>query len=187
MEAVQTQEIETINITQETDSVGRPCKYESHIQPFLKDIKKWIEEGYTDYSIADSLGIHYNTFSRYKGIFKELSDLYTRTQVKNDKLVFNAMLRKATGIKEKIKKQKVLNDGSVIEFEEEVYIPPCHNAADVYERNHNPEYRGAKQEITNTHNINVSMSLEDIDAQIKRLDAALNRDAIEGEIIEISS
>ena len=171
----------------EKDSAGRPCKYESHIQPFLQDIKKWIEEGYTDYSIADSLGIHYTTYSRYKRDFTELANLYTRTQAKHNKLVFNSMLKKATGIKEKIKKQKVLSDGTVVTYEEEVYVPPCHNAADLYERNHNPNYKGSKDigNVTlNQYNFNrpqLESELHKIEQELKQLESV---DAVEVEVIE---
>jgi DNA-binding CsgD family transcriptional regulator len=45
----------------EIDKVGRPCKYESHVQPRLNEVLEWIQAGYTDYSIAETLGVGYST------------------------------------------------------------------------------------------------------------------------------
>jgi DNA-binding NarL/FixJ family response regulator len=50
----------------ETDKVGRPCKYETHVETRLQEIYRWLKEGMTDYSIADNLGIHQVTWIRYK-------------------------------------------------------------------------------------------------------------------------
>jgi DNA-binding NarL/FixJ family response regulator len=54
----------------ETNNVGRPCKYETYVEPRLQEIEEWIREGLTDYCIADNLGIRQETLIRYKESLK---------------------------------------------------------------------------------------------------------------------
>jgi DNA-binding NarL/FixJ family response regulator len=80
------EEITTI----EKDGAGRPCKYESHVQPRLGEVLDWLKKGYTDYSIADTLGVGYSTWMKYKAEILELQDVYTRARTHRNNLVMNA-------------------------------------------------------------------------------------------------
>ena len=156
--------------------VGRPCKYETHVEPYLDKIYEWLVNGYTDYSIADQLGICHETLIKYKDNYLDLSSLYTRARTERNKLVMNKMFQRATGEKVTLLKQKATKDGEIVDLVEEQYIPPDVNAADLYLRNNDPEYKSAKADISG-QNITVNFHLEDweqkrreILAEIKRLE-----------------
>jgi hypothetical protein len=143
-------ETAVITIDNEVDKVGRPCKYESHVEPYLDKIYGWVKEGMTDYSIADTLGIHFTTYCRYKNDYNNLSKLYARALHERNRLVMNKMYQKATGEKVSLVKQKLDKEGNKQDLIEEQYIPPDVNAADLFLRNNDPDYKQAKQvEITN--------------------------------------
>jgi hypothetical protein len=156
--------------------VGRPCKYETHVEPYLDKIYEWLKQGYTDYSIAENLGIHPVSFIRYKEKYDNLASLYTRATHERNRLVMNKMFQRATGEKVTLLKQKATRDGEIVNLIEEQYIPPDVNAADLYLRNNDPEYKSAKADISG-QNITVNFHLEDweqkrreILAEIKRLE-----------------
>jgi hypothetical protein len=108
----------------------------------------------TDYSIAEQLGIHKYTLIRYKEIYNDLSDLYSRAIHDRNRLVMNRMFQKATGIKESLLKQKIDKEGKVHDLTEEVYIPPDVQAADLFLRNNDPEYKGQKASESGNITIN---------------------------------
>ena len=146
-------QIETI----ETREVGRPCKYETHVEPYLDKIYQWLKDGYTDYSIAEQLGIHQNTWMRYKDNYSILGDLYTRARTSRNCLVMNSMYGKAVGIEKSVPKAfkikevtyddkgKKSSEIERLEYAKEyIYVPPDVNAADLFLRNNDPEYKSAK-------------------------------------------
>ena len=165
---------------------GPKGKYETEVKPYLDKIYEWLKEGYTDYSICEQLGIHQNTWIRYREEHTELSDLYTRARTERNRLVMNKMFQRATGEKVTLLKQKATKDGEIVDLVEEQYIPPDVNAADLFLRNNDPEYKSAKADISG-QNITVNFQLEDweqkrreILAEIKRLElqAAVDVEAI---------
>ena len=141
------------------DSRGRPCKYESHVQPRLNDIYKWVKDGMTDYSIAESLGIAAYTFIKYKKIYSDLIDTYTRAHMERNCVVVNSVFKKAQGHKATLRKQKVLADGSVIDFQEEQYIPPDTDAAKFWLTNRDPE--AWRDKVDQDVNVNVNVLVDD--------------------------
>lgn len=152
-------------------TAGRPGpkgKYETEVKPYLDKIYEWLKEGYTDYSICEQLGIHQNTWIRYREEHTELSDLYTRARTERNRLVMNKMFQRATGEKVALRKQKATKDGDIVELIEEQYIPPDVNAADLYLRNNDPEYRSAKMDLNSLTLVQNNYNLEDLEA--KRLD-----------------
>lgn len=161
---------------------GKNNKYDNHVKPYLQEIKQWIQEGYTDYSIADKLMVTPQSFCEYKKKYVELIECYTQAQAERNSLVMNKMFAKSTGIKERIKKQKVLNNGSVVEFEEEIYVPPCHNASDLFLRNNDPAYKGAKDigNVTlNQYNFNrpqLERELQKLNNELKQLESVETTD-----------
>jgi hypothetical protein len=165
---VKVAETAVIIIDNEVDKVGRPCKYESHVEPYLDKIYKWVKEGMTDYSIADSLGIHFTTYCRYKGDFNNLSKLYARALHERNRLVMNKMYQKATGEKVSLNKQKLDKFGNVVDLEEEMYIPPDVNAADLFLRNNDPDYKGAKS-VESGNNITVNFQLPQLEQELLQI------------------
>jgi hypothetical protein len=160
--------------------VGRPCKYETHVEPRLNEIYEWVRSGMTDYSIAESLGIHKATLVEYKNKYSELAELYTRALHERNRLVMNKMFQKATGEKVTLLKQKATKDGDIVDLIEETYIPPDVQAADLFLRNNDPAYKSAKSiEINNTTTNNFQLpqledELKQIAEQRKVLEMQLN-------------
>ena len=153
---------------------GPKGKYESHVKPRLEEIYEWLVNGYTDYSIADQLAISQDSLSKYKEQYSELSELYARARTERNKLVMNKMFQRAIGEKVSLIKQKVTKDGEIVDLVEEQYIPPDVNAADLYLRNNDPEYKSAKADISG-QNITVNFQLEDWEQKRKEILAEIKR------------
>lgn len=162
----------------------RKTKYNTLLRPRFKDIIKWIAEGNNDYSIAEKIGVHYNTFSRWKKEYVEFGDLYTRAQDARNCLTMNSAFKRANGIKTVLKKQKVLSDGSVKDYMEEQYFPPDVNAMDLYFRNNMPDYKGSKSvesgniTINNFHLPQLEQELQQIQERRTELERQLREDFI---------
>jgi hypothetical protein len=151
-----------------------PLLYITKVQPFLLEILNWIKEGNTEYSIANKLDICQETFIKYKKEVLELSNVYICACNERNNLIMNSMYKKASGITKEVKKAKVLNTGEVIEYQEEVYIPPDVQAADLYLRNNSDSYKQAKQEqVLNINNNN--FQLPQMQAEILKLEAELKK------------
>jgi hypothetical protein len=151
----------------EMDKRGRPCKYESHVEPHLDKIYKWLKKGYTDYSIADRLGIHQNTWMRYKDNYSILGDLYTRARAHKSALVMHKQYERAIGYEHKdlfIAQYQ----GQIVEKEIVKHYPPDVQAADLYLRNNMEDYKGAKSESGLTL-IQNNYQLPEAKAEIARL------------------
>jgi hypothetical protein len=168
-------------IVKEDSKVGRPCKYESHVEPRLNEIYEWVKEGYTDYSIADQLGIARQTLIEYKERYINLTDIYARARKERNNLVMNSMYSKAVGIEKtvpkalKVKEIKYNEEGKkTAEIErltyadEYIYVPPDVNAADLFLRNNDPDYKGAKSAETG-QNITVNFQLSEARQKVEQL------------------
>lgn len=55
---------------------GRKSKYETHVQPFLSDIKDAIERGVEEKKIAEKLDISISTWCDYKNKFPEFAEVF---------------------------------------------------------------------------------------------------------------
>jgi hypothetical protein len=159
----------TAPIVTENYAVSDTRKYKTHVLPRLDEIEEWIKEGYTDYSIADSLGICHASLIEYKKSQIELIETYRRARTEYNRLTYNSIHKKANGMKVQIKKQKVLNDGSVVEYTEEQYIPPDVNAADLDLRNHDEDYKSAKSEPGNLTLIQNNFQLPQLEAKLQQI------------------
>jgi hypothetical protein len=147
---------------------GPKGKYETHVKPRLNEIYEWLVKGNTDYSIADNLGICHESLIKYKDEYLELSSLYARARTERNKLVMNKMFLKATGEKVQLRKQKATKDGDILDLTEEQYIPPDVNAADLFLRNNDPDYKSAKSIEINNNTTN-NYQLEDLEAKRKQI------------------
>lgn len=159
---------ETALTTRPESKPGPKGKYESHVKPRLEEIYEWLVNGYTDYSIADNLGICHESLIKYKDEYLELSSVYARARTERNRLVMNKMFQKATGEKIRLVKQKATKDGEIVDLVEEQYIPPDVNAADLFLRNNDPEYRSAKGDIGSLTLVQNNYNLDDLEA--KRLE-----------------
>ena len=175
-------------IDTEDKQTDKRTKYHTHVKPRLPEIYEWLKEGMTEGSIAAKLGINPDTWTAYKSKYSEVSDLYTRAQDERNCLVLDAQFRKATGIKAQVRKQRPGKDGTVVDLIEETYIPPDHNAADLYLRNRMPGYISTRPELGSGNtfiaaNVNVNQikgELHELLSEIKKLEspAAVEIEAI---------
>lgn len=96
---------------------GRPGKYESHVEPYLDEIKD-MALVMTEEQIAETLGIGYTTFRKYKSEYPALMD-----SLKNGRkqLVFqlkSTLIERAKGFH--YKESKIIKEDGVI-TKEEIY------------------------------------------------------------------
>jgi hypothetical protein len=151
-----------------TRLVGRPCKYASHVKPYLDDIYDWISQGMTEQSIYGKLNISHQAWIEYKDKYTELAETITRARQAAGQLLLNKQFAAGCGQKVTVRKQKALKDGSIVEVEEEEYIPPNVQAAEFWARHLMPDYVPPKQADT-TKNINVNFQLEDWEQKRKQI------------------
>ena len=129
----------------EGDNVGRPSKYETHVKPYISDIKKWTASGATDQEIATALGIALSTLSAYKTQYVELSDAFARGRVNVVLNIKAALLKKALGFNYEEKKQYIKQDvdtGDKTQYTEITtrYCVPSETAAALLLRNYDSEW-----------------------------------------------
>ncbi len=155
-------------IKKENAKVGRPCKYNTHVKPYLTEIFEWLKKGYTDCSICEQLGISQDSWTKYKEQYSDLSELYARARAHRNALVMNKMFKRACGEKVALRKQKATKDGQIMDLVEEQYIPPDPNAADLFLRNNDPEYRSAKMNLNSLTLVQNNYNLDELEA--KRLE-----------------
>src|SRR5690606_11615727 len=77
--------------------MGRPSKYETHVQPKLNLVESWARDGLTDEQIAHNLGINVSTLYEYKKQYPEFSETLKNGKDDIDVLVENALLKRAIG------------------------------------------------------------------------------------------
>ena len=59
------------------EDMARPCNYNKLIEPYLDDIAQ-MALTMSEEQIAQTLGVGYSTFKRYKGDYKPLQDAVKR-------------------------------------------------------------------------------------------------------------
>lgn len=77
--------------------VGRKSLYETHIQPYLEYIDKQLNNGASEKQIAETLGIAYPTWNKYKREYEELNELCSKPRVKLVEQLRSALVKKALG------------------------------------------------------------------------------------------
>ena len=114
-------------------------------------IEGWARDGLTDEQIAANMGVAYSTLRTWRDKYSALSAALKRGKKVVDRLVENALLKKATGevktIRKPIKVKEVLyEDGKRISEKEhieyaneEIYIPPDTTAQIFWLKNRKPE------------------------------------------------
>lgn len=174
---------ETALTTRPESKPGPKGKYETHVKPRLNEIYEWLVNGCTDYSIADQLAISQDSLSKYKEQYSDLSELYARARLERNRLVMNKMFLRATGEKVALRKQKATKDGEIVDLVEEQYIPPDVNAADLFLRNNDPEYKSAKMDVSSLTLVQNNYNLDELETkrlevlkELKRLESATDAD-----------
>lgn len=101
--------------------MGRKGKYETHVEPRLHEVSKWICT-MTEGQIASKLGINQSTFQRYKNKHPELAEALAEG-IGNLKVELKETLKKkAQGYTYKeVKTTKKIEGGKVIAVTQETY------------------------------------------------------------------
>ena len=134
-------------------------KYQEWLEPEkLILIEGWARDGLTDEQIAHNMGIAPSTLYEWKKQYSEISEALKKGKEIVDRLVENALLKKATGeirtIRKSIKVKEVLYENGKrisekehIEYaDEEIYIPPDTTAQIFWLKNRKPdEWRDKRQ------------------------------------------
>lgn len=76
---------------------GRTGAYETRIEPYFEQIKKWVSDGATEREIAKQLGVSYSTFNKYKKEKKEFSELLKNARAKPVEEIKKALYKRAIG------------------------------------------------------------------------------------------
>ena len=76
---------------------GRKGKYHSHVEPYFKEIDKWLNQGATERQVAQRLGIAYSSFNDYKNRFPDFLELLKRKRVGMIDDLKGALYKRAMG------------------------------------------------------------------------------------------
>ena len=101
-------------------------------------LEGWARDGLTDEQIAKNIGIATSTFYEWKKKELEFSEALKKGKEVIDFEVENALLKKALGYTITLNKQKVTKVGDVVNFTEEVHIPPDTTAQIFWLKNRKP-------------------------------------------------
>lgn len=95
--------------------MGRPSKYETNIEPYLDEISE-MALTMTEKQIAETLGVGYTAFRKYKGQYKALSDSLKKGRKNLVKDLKSILINKAKGFKY-TEKRTVKENGKVTKEE----------------------------------------------------------------------
>ena len=84
----------------------------------------YAREGLNDIQIAEKLGIGKNAFYKYIKKYKDFRDALRKGKAPVDIVVENSLLKRANGFEHSIDQQKVLRDGTIINYRKTSYYPP---------------------------------------------------------------
>ena len=135
-------------------------KYEEWLEPEgLLKIEGWARDGLTDKQIAHNIGVTEQTLNVWKKQFPSFFESLKKGKEVVDRLVENALLKKAIGetrtLRKPIKVKEVLYENGKriseterIEYaDEEIYIPPDTTAQIFWLKNRKPEQWRDKRQV----------------------------------------
>lgn len=172
----------------ETDrSIVSRSKFDKVVLPRIEEIYQWLCKGYTEYSIADELGISHTTLIEYKKNYPEMVEVFTRARAHKNALVMHKQFEKAIGYEHEdlfIAQYQ----GQIIEKKIKKYYPPDVNAADLYLRNNSEDYKSAKSDTGNLTLIQNNFQLPELKQQLMQIEQELKKlespQAVDVEMIE---
>lgn len=136
---------------------GRPSKYFTHVEPKLLLISAWARNGLTDADICNNLEVGKDAWISYKKEFPELQEALKKSKEEADFIIEHELYEKAKGKTILLNKVKVLNDGTLIPYQEESYIAGDVTAQIFWLKNRNPKDWRDKQEIAHDGSIGVNI------------------------------
>jgi hypothetical protein len=96
---------------------GRPCKYDTHVKPYLNDIKEYCTY-MTEEQIAKTLGVSVSAWCEYKNKYPELNDALKKGRADLVRQLRSTLIQRAKGFKFEEKKT-IKEKGKVVR--EEIY------------------------------------------------------------------
>ena len=118
-------------------------KYDTVIKPHFDEITELLRKGYTEKEIARNLGVSETTWYKYKAEKAEFSELLIKSRGEPVEILIGQTYKSALGFKTTIKRytkiknvsynpetgKKLKEKEELVEYEEEIYIPPNFQAA----------------------------------------------------------
>ena len=162
---------------------GEATKYYTNVKPNLHLIEKWLEAGVNVYSICEKIDIKHSSWAEYKQKHLEITECISRACIKRNDLVVNALFKKSLGEKVSLTKQKVTNQGEVIAYKEEQYVPGDVNAQKFWLINRansdwKPEAAGHQLNLTQ-NNINIDAAKEQVQQLLQEYQKAMQVTAVD--------
>lgn len=140
------------------------AKYDEWItEDGLIKLEGMARDGLTDEQIAKNIGIARGTLYTWKNRFSDINDSLKRGKEVIDREVENALLKKALGYAETLNKVKVLNDGTLIKYEEKATYQGDTTAMIFWLKNRKPAEWRDKQEVEHSGELGVINKEELID------------------------
>lgn len=120
----------------EKGKAGRKGKYDTHVKPYFDKIETLLNNGATEKQIAETLGVSYPAWNKYKSEYAELKELCDKPRTKLVLSLRGSLVKKAMGFSKRVKRAmklkeviyengKRLRETERIEYyDDEVYFPP---------------------------------------------------------------
>lgn len=123
----------------------------------LLKIEGWARDGLTDEQIAHNIGIAVSTLNNWKNKYVELMESLKKGKEVIDRQVENALLKRALGYTGTLNKVKVLNDGTLVPYNEDVTYQGDTTAQIFWLKNRKPKEWRDKQEITHDGGLDIKV------------------------------
>jgi len=172
---------------------GRKCKYQTHVEPRLQEIKWWCRDGLIEEEICRRLGIGVRAFNVYKGKYPQLTQALREGKEYTDYRVEDALLNRATGIHwqetteelvlierqvDGVKQKVALSTELIVTKRIDKFVPPDPVAAIFWLKNR----RGDRWSNSDNRNADDTGKLDElvgaITASISRVDAKRGQNAV---------
>ena len=89
---------------------GRKGLYDTHIAPFFYKIEKMLNDGASEKQVAESLGVSYASWNKYKVSHEDLRELCEKPRPKLIEDLRSALVKRALGFSYEEKKQYITED-----------------------------------------------------------------------------
>ncbi|SFM35489.1 hypothetical protein [Salibacterium qingdaonense] len=134
---------------------GRKNKYQTHVEPYLKEIEHWCRDGATEEEIRVRLGVGSSSFARYKNEYWELRETLKRGKQEADYEVEDALFKRATGYQyEEVTYEMGHETKRVVK-----HYAPDPTSAIFWLKNRQPEKWKDKQDIEHSGGLNNQVDL----------------------------
>lgn len=118
--------------------MARPDKYATHVEPYLEEIKQMCLT-MTESQIAETLGVGYSSFRKYKKQYPALKSTLEKGRKDLVMELRSALIRRAKGF-EITEVKKVYEEGCLTRYEKSTkYYPPDVAALNLALKNYDPD------------------------------------------------